>query len=145
MLNSTELEKDQETEVLSLAFTSKKFSVADICGFCRNLKQSPIFLDTVRPKLVSYFDEKMVTCGLNALERGEVLHMLAEIVLDKISFEAGYSASMFEEAATFNFSKMSAKKGSSWWDVLSELDCEAFSDSEVETIWASLVVLPFIR
>ena len=145
LLSSNELETDQETKVLNIAFKSKNFSLADICIFCRNLKQWPEFEDTVRPKLVSYFEGKMINDNFNAFERSGMLHMLAEIVLDKISFEEGYSAGTFEDIRIFDFSKMAAKKGTNWWDVLFQLKCETFAGSEVEMTWASLVSLPFIR
>ena len=102
-------------------------------------------MDTIRPKLVSYFEGKIISRVLNAMERREVLHMMAEIVLDKISFEEGFSASMFEEVTLFNFSKTFAKKGATWWNLLFQLDCETFCESEVEIAWASLVALPFTR
>ena len=145
LLSSNEHETDEETKVLNLAFKSKNFSLADICVFCRNLKQWPKFEDTVQPKLVSYFEGKLIRENFDAFERSQMLHMLAEIVLDKISFEEGYSASAFEEVTTFDFSKMTAKKGTNWWDVLFQLNSETFTGSEVEMTWASLVSLPFIR
>jgi hypothetical protein len=95
--------------------------------------------------LVSYFEGKILGGSFNALERSEMLHMLAEIVLDKVSFEEGYSASTFEDVMTFDFSKVATKNGTSWWDVLFQFECETTSESEVEITWASLVSFPFIR
>ena len=145
LLNSLELETYQETKCLDLVFASRKFSVTDICRFSRNLKKWPKFLDTFQPKLVTYFQKKMGSHGLDATEKSEVLHILAEIISDRISFEEGYFASMFEEAITFNFFEIAAKKGVSWWSLPLHLDCETFSETDVQMTWASLVVLPFIR
>ena len=143
--NNSELEAEQESKVLNLVFTSKNFSLTDVCGFCRNLKQWSKFVDAARPKLVSYFQEMIISRVWNALERREVLHMLSELVSDKVSFEEGYTAVMLEEEVAFSFSKIAAKKGESWWNILFELECLMFSESEVEITWASLVALPFVR
>ena len=143
--SSSELAVEQDAEVLESVFTSKSFSVVGVCEFCRNLKQWSKFVDDVRPKLVSFFEEKLVNRGLSALERQEVLHMLAELVSDNISFEEGYTPVVLEEEVAFSFSKMAAKSGESWWNVLFEVECSMFSESEVEITWASLVALPLVR
>lgn len=143
LLRNSELETEQAAKVLSLVFSSKHFLVDDVCQFCRQLKKWTKFVDVVTPKVISYFEGAMISSGLDAEGKRNVIFMLCELVVDNISFEEGYSASMFEEAVTFDFPKVAAMKGTNWWRLLFEIDW--ISVNKLEITWTSLVILPFIR
>ena len=94
---------------------------------------------------MSYFEDKMLSARLKAEDRSDVLFMLAEMVVDSVSFEEGYCGSTVEEITPFDFPKMLAEGGAKLWEVLFRFECEKFSECEVETTWAALVALPFCR
>ena len=148
LANCPDLKEGYEKKLLCQVFTSKRFYISDICQFARYLKQWFLFSDNVTPKLVSHVETQLSKSSLNSEEISEILFMLAEIVVEKLSFVEGYDESTLDEVTIFSFPKLAGRKGHAKMKILFNLDLalqEPLSGSAMENTWATLVCLPFVR
>lgn len=140
---SFDIDEDLEEQLLVSFFASKHFSISDACNFSRNLKMWAKFNDLVLPRLVNFFDAKLAVSSLQEFQAIHVVHILAEILSDTISFEEGYDGMTLQKNREFCFPKLANEHDDCWWNVF--FKPETIFNVDEERIWTALIIIPFLR